>query len=52
LTVSGPCFTGTQEQCSKALEHLEKIIRHKAAMLKAVDPNRTEPRSVMKMTYC
>lgn len=43
LTVD--CVTGTQEQCSKALEHLEKIIRHKAAILKVADKNRTEPRS-------
>ena len=37
-------FLGTQEQCCKALEHLEKIIRHKAALLRNPSKLRLEPK--------
>ncbi|XP_052761107.1 DNA-dependent protein kinase catalytic subunit-like isoform X2 [Mya arenaria] len=36
---------GTQEQCSKALEHIEKIIKHKSALLKADNKLRIQPRN-------
>ncbi|XP_052262779.1 DNA-dependent protein kinase catalytic subunit-like isoform X1 [Dreissena polymorpha] len=41
---------GTQEQCSKALIHLEKIIGHKVDLLKVPHKLRTAPRSWSSVT--
>ncbi|XP_048248370.1 DNA-dependent protein kinase catalytic subunit-like [Haliotis rufescens] len=41
---------GTREQCTKALEHLEKIIKGRADMLKKESKLREEPREWSKKT--
>lgn len=39
-------LVGTQEQCKKSLEHLERIIKVKADVLSKLNPKRKEPKFV------
>ncbi|KAL4240201.1 hypothetical protein ACF0H5_000995 [Mactra antiquata] len=41
---------GTQTQCCKALTHVEKIIKHKAGILKNISKNRVEPKNWSSIT--
>ena len=40
-------LVGTQEQCKKSLEHLERIIKVKADVLSKPNPKRKEPKFVL-----
>lgn len=42
---------GTQEQCKKTLEHLERIITVKADILRKENPKRKEPKCVFSYSF-